>query len=84
MARQGKGQEKQVSQAYVLGVDIAKSSFDVALASAAGKVVETKQFSNDEAGYKALRKWLEGHKAKRVHACLEATGRYGEALAYYL
>jgi len=89
MARHSKrssqtSQSSQSSQSYVLGVDIAKASFDVALATAAGKVVDTAQFSNDEGGFRALRKWLEQHKAKQMHACLEATGRYGEALAYYL
>ena len=89
MARHSKcssqgGETSPASQSYVLGIDIAKASFDVALATTEGKVVDTAQFGNAEEGFKALRKWLEQHKAKQVHACLEATGRYGEALAYYL
>ena len=94
MARHSKrssqaSQASQASQGYVLGVDIAKASFAVALVStgstgSTGKLLGTKQFDNDEAGFKELRKWLQQHKARQVHACLEATGRYGEALAYYL
>lgn len=83
MSRQKKN-SGQGSQVYVLGVDIAKESFAAALADAGGKVLETKQFDNDEGGFKALRKWMQQHKARQVHACMEATGRYGDALAYYL
>jgi transposase len=31
-----------------------------------------------------LRLWLEKQGIQEVHACLEATGNYGEALAIYL
>ena len=70
--------------AYVLGIDVAKATLDVALADAAGTMLASAQFTNAEAGFKQLRKWLQQHKAKQLHACLEATGRYGEPLAYYL
>jgi transposase len=70
--------------AYVLGIDIAKATFAVALRQAQGKIVASEQFANAEAGFKQLRTWLQQHKARQVHACLAATGRYGEGLAYYL
>ena len=60
MSRQKKN-SGQGSQVYVLGVDIAKESFAAALADAGGKVLETKQFDNDEGGFKALRKWMQQH-----------------------
>ncbi len=73
---------------YFLGIDIAKASFDVALQRADGTVVGRGHFSNDKAGFAAVRKWLKGLKATPqhncVHACMEATGRYGLALAGYL
>src|SRR5258706_4740704 len=62
-----------------LGIDIAKLKFDVALL-AQGKF-KTKVFANDSAGISACLKWLGAHAAEPVHACLEATGSYGEALA---
>jgi transposase len=73
---------------YFLGIDIAKASFDVALQLADGKLAGSGHFSNDKQGFAALRKWLKGLKATAhnncVHACMEATGRYGLALAGYL
>jgi transposase len=84
MTRKRSGRQTGQAPGYVLGIDIAKETFDVALADATGTVLASAQFSNDEAGGKELRKWLQQRKAKQVHACLEATGRYGELLAHYL
>lgn len=63
-----------------IGVDIAKAKFDAA-ALVDGKY-KTKVFSNTPAGFEAFLTWL--HPFAPVHVCLEATGRYGEALATYL
>lgn len=41
-------------------------------------------FPNTAAGFAQLSAWLAKQKAERVHACLEATGAYSEALATYL
>lgn len=69
----------------VLGIDISKSKYDVALLRD-GKI-KNKVFENNPMGFEALTKWLaklgiEGDA--RVHACMEATGTYGEALSLYL
>jgi transposase len=45
---------------------------------------KTKVFTNDAPGFSALLKWLTTRAASPVHACMEATGSYGEALAYAL
>jgi transposase len=66
----------------ILGVDISKKTFDVALLRE-GKF-KHKKFSNTEAGFKELSVWLERLKVSAFHACMEATGTYGEALAQYL
>ncbi len=63
----------------VLGIDIAKAKFDVALLIH-GKF-KTKVFKNTAKGFATLSTWLSHHGIDRVHACMEATGRYGEALA---
>jgi len=63
----------------VLGVDIAKRKFDCALLS--GERFRTKVFVNDASGIEACVGWLKRHAAEPVHACLEATGPYAQALA---
>jgi transposase len=65
-----------------LGIDIAKQSFQVTLLHA--RRTHRAEFPNSPAGFQALARWLQQHGARRVHACLEATGRYGEALAEFL
>lgn len=66
----------------ILGIDIAKEKFDVALLS--GEKVITDTFSNTTAGFGMLKRWLAKNRVERIHACLEATGTYGEALSEYL
>lgn len=67
----------------VLGIDIAKAKFDVALLTADGKL-RRKSCVNTPTGFAELTRWLERHGAPVVHAALEATGTYGDALAHYL
>jgi transposase len=66
----------------VLGIDIAKLKFDVALLQ--NNKYKNKVFTNDIKGFKALAAWLKENKILAFHACLEATGTYGEALSYFL
>lgn len=65
-----------------LGIDIAKRSFHVALLLQ-GKP-RHRRCDNSPAGFAELLAWLERQGASHVHACLEATGTYGEALATFL
>lgn len=67
----------------VLGIDIAKAKFDVALVRPDGKV-RRKSCANTPAGFADLTAWLTRQAATHVHAALEATGTYGDALAEYL
>lgn len=69
-----------------LGIDISKLNFDVALLdTSTGDAPQGKPrhraFPNTPAGFEHLYEWLGG---RRVHACLEATGTYGDALARFL
>lgn len=66
-----------------LGIDISKLKFDVALLRDNGKF-KHRVFPNTPAGFLQLSAWLEKQKVERVHACLEATGTYSEAVATYL
>ena len=67
---------------HYLGIDISKATFNVCLSQS-----ETQwagEFENNNRGFKKLKKWLDNHQVEQLHACLEATGRYGEALTHWL
>src|SRR5690606_38280732 len=66
----------------ILGIDISKLVFDVALYR--GGKFKHKKFKNNASGFHDLTKWLLAQNVGCLHACLEATGVYGEALAEYL
>jgi transposase len=67
----------------VLGIDIAKLKFNVCLINQNGKL-KHKVFPNTATGFEQLKEWLTKQGVERVHACLEATGTYGEALSLFL
>ncbi len=66
----------------VLGIDIAKLSFDAAL------LIDTKyyckKFGNSPTGFNKLVNWLSSKKISSAHICMEATGKYGLMLAEWL
>ena len=67
----------------VLGVDLAKLSFDATLRTAAG-VQHHRSFANSPAGFTHLEAWLEQHGVQQFHACMEATNVYWQGLATFL
>ena len=67
----------------VLGIDIAKATFVVALLLPEGKL-RRKSCANTPRGFVDLAEWLRGPRVAPVHACLEATGTSGEGLAAWL
>lgn len=66
----------------VLGIDIAKATYQVELQK--GSQRYTAEFANQPAEFRRLTAWLKKHGARQVHACMEATGRYSDDLAGYL
>jgi len=66
----------------ILGIDVAKKKLDVALIFSDKVLV--KKFDNAVKGFKLLQGWLMSLHLEQVHACLEATGAYSEALAEFL
>jgi len=66
-----------------LGIDISKLKFNVCLLRESGKP-RHRVFPNNAAGFEQLRDWLTKQGVETVHACLEATGTYSEALALHL
>lgn len=72
---------KQIQAA--LGIDISKATLDVELVRPEqGR--QRARYANSQAGFKQLEKWLRTQTAGRVHACLEATGLYGDEVALFL
>jgi len=65
----------------VVGIDIAKLKFDVAIWLGSTQY-KTKAFTNNHNGFKELSSWLNPYI--QCHICLEATGIYGIPLATYL
>ena len=68
---------------HVVGIDVSKAKLDVALRRPDGKL-RSKVVENSPSGFVALTAWLGTHGVTQVHACLEATGTYWEAVAEYL
>lgn len=70
----------------ILGIDISKAWFDVCLLHGARR--RQGHFTNEREGFQHLERWLltqlEVAHPHKVHACMEATGRYGQSLATWL
>ena len=65
-----------------LGIDVSKLNFDAALLDGPDARPRHRAFPNTEAGFERLHEWLESALGgARAHACLEATGPNGDALA---
>ena len=70
---------------YILGIDISKDKFDVCLRHPQqDQLLARHHFPNHPVGFKQLQRWLRQQGVSQVHACMEATSRYGEALAAFL
>lgn len=66
----------------LVGIDISKRKIDIALLNT-GKI-KHKALANSPAGFAALDAWLVRQGVACVHACMESTNVYGEALAEHL
>lgn len=64
----------------IVGVDIAKDSFEACLLDEQGQVHEA-SFPNLLKGIKQFERWLKQLGCGKAHVCLEATGIYGDLLA---
>jgi len=67
--------------AVVVGVDIAKRSFDLAVLQSNGKYRTKGKLSNDQAGFAVFADWLQQHAEPGAWIVMEATGIYHESLA---
>lgn len=73
-------------QSFV-GVDIASASIMACVGKTPWQLtVKPMKFSNDEDGFVSFLGWLQAHSLspENTVVCMEATGVYGEGLAYFL
>jgi transposase len=66
----------------LLGLDLAKEKMEACLLQASSSSHRT--FANTPHGFAQLHQWLTQHRAAAVHACLGATGTYGDEVALFL
>lgn len=64
----------------ILGIDVGKHQLHVALLVQERKP-KLKAVANSADGHQTLLKWLQQQGVTEVHACLESTSTYGEAIA---
>jgi transposase len=67
----------------ILGIDIAKLTVDATLLTTTGEQ-HYQSFPNTPEGFTQLQGWLTQHAVTQLHACMEATNIYWEALATFL
>lgn len=68
----------------VVGIDIAKHTFDIATLQSNGKHRTKARLPNDLKGFAQLQQWLLKHAEPQAWIVMEATGIYHEALAEWL
>lgn len=66
----------------VVGIDVSKETLDVALLREGTNAYAS--YTNNPVGFGKLARWLISQGAGPVHACMEATGQYGDGVAEYL
>jgi transposase len=81
-------QEEAMSPSrYFVGIDVASEQFHAAIGTAPWRVlVKATAFPNTSEGFDQFRTWLTAQSCTPSDTvlCMEATGVYGEALAYFL
>src|SRR5918992_960527 len=78
-----RGDDMSTDAVLPVGIDVAKRTLQVSLRRADGKR-RHKSVSNDRTGHQQLLAWLGQQGVYQVHACLEATGTFAEAVATVL
>lgn len=67
----------------IVGIDIAKRTFDIAVLQANGKFRTKAKLANSAAGFQELQQWLLKYCGPDVWLLMEATGVHHEALAQW-
>jgi len=72
---------------FFIGLDISKADFAASIYQTPDKPIVTKEaIPNDRKGFEMLLLWLNDHHINKKNCCIcmEATGVYSQAIAYYL
>jgi transposase len=72
---------------FFIGLDISEADFTASIYKTPGQSIITKEaIPNDPKGFEMLLLWLKDHHIdkKNCRICMEATGVYSQAIAYYL
>ncbi|OUC13533.1 MAG: IS110 family transposase [Alkalinema sp. CACIAM 70d] len=64
----------------ILGIDVSKDTLHLALVKGESRP-QKKTVTNDATGFAQLQQWLSDQQVGQLHACLEATNTYGQAIA---
>lgn len=67
----------------VLGIDVSKETLDAALIRE-NEAIQYHHVNNSRSGFAKLLRWLRALGVGEMHACLEATGMYGDRVAEFL
>jgi transposase len=71
--------KERISMEHILGIDVSKDTLDLVLVQRLHRKV-----INELGGFQQIQQWLVSQHVDQVHACLEATGQYGDGVAEYL
>lgn len=67
-----------------VGIDVSKLTLDVRVDSQGQPRRPAQRLTNGPQGFAQLQSWFDAQGLPRVHACLEATGTYSDAIARFL
>jgi len=77
-----------LQKTFFIGVDVSKSSLDVAFCTSPNEIIAFKKFLNNQQGFKKIEQLTKTLAAKYecldVHFCMEATNIYSDALGEFL
>ena len=82
-----KGLFSMKKNAFYIGLDISKADFAASIYQTPGQAMITKEaIPNDPKGFTLFLSWLKEHHITKSNCriCMEATGVYSQAIAYYL
>ncbi|GAH39597.1 unnamed protein product [marine sediment metagenome] len=71
---------------FFIGLDISKADFAASIYQTPDQPIVTKEaIPNDRKGFEMLLLWLYDHHIDKTNSriCMEATGVYSQAIAYY-
>jgi transposase len=72
---------RKIVMTTTIGIDVSKVTLDVMIVQEQTR--QHRQFANSSKGHQQLHGWLQKHQVEHAPVCLEATGRYGQAITRF-